>query len=208
MDWIVDFLLNFYGPVPYLIIFSILMACGLGLPIPEDITLFAAGLCCYYGLTELGWMISICLVGVLLGDSLIFWLGAHSGKRLTQHWFFQKILPENQLAQVQKKFHQGGNRLIFIARFMPGLRAPIFFTAGALHLPFRVFFFYDGSAAFLSVPAIVWAVYAFGDELESVVRWIQHFEHGIALGGFGLLGWMAWKVFQKKRAKRQASSPL
>lgn len=77
------------------------------------------------------------------------------------------------------KFHARGNKLIFAARFMPGLRAPIFFSAGTLHLPYRVFLFYDGLAALLSVPAIIGAVYYFGDHLEQVVRYIQTAQHGI-----------------------------
>ena len=64
---------------------------------------------------------------------------------------------------------------------MPGLRAPIFFSAGTLHLPYRVFLFYDGGAALISVPAIIGAVYFFGDELDRVVRVIQRIEHSLGL---------------------------
>jgi membrane protein DedA with SNARE-associated domain len=179
MDSLVDFLLNFYGPTPYFLIFGILLLCGLGLPIPEDITLFAAGVLSYYGLTRVGPMILVSLVGVLLGDLIIFTLGRHFGRKLTKRWFFHKLLPDERLNAVQKQFHQRGNRLIFAARFMPGLRAPIYFSAGTLHLPYRIFLFYDGIAALISVPLIIGSVYHFGDELDKVVRVIQHAEHGI-----------------------------
>ena len=42
-----------------------------------------------------------------------------------------------------------------LARFMPGLRAPIYFTAGTVGVKFHTFLFYDGLAALVSVPAIV-----------------------------------------------------
>ena len=71
--------------------------------------------------------------------------------------------------------------MIFAARFMPGLRAPIFFSAGTLHLPYRVFLFYDGGAALISVPLIIGSVYYFGDELDRVVRVIQRVEHSLAI---------------------------
>ena len=179
MDRLVDFLLNFYGLTPYYLIFGILLLCGFGLPIPEDITLFAAGLLSYYGMTDIGTMIGVSLFGVLLGDSCMWWLGHRFGRRLTKNRVFHKLLPDERLNAVQEKFHQHGNKLIFAARFMPGLRAPIFFSAGTLHLPYRVFLFYDGMAALISVPAIVGAVYYFGDELEHVVRVIQRIEHSI-----------------------------
>lgn len=179
MDPILDILLNFYGPVPYLILFGILFLCGIGLPIPEDVTLFAAGLSVYYGLTDLYLTVAICYFGVMIGDTLIFSLGHKYGRKLTKKWFFHKLLPDERLNSVQKKLHSQGNKLIFAARFMPGLRAPIYFSAGTLHLPYRIFFFYDGLAALLSVPAIVGLVYHYGDELDHIVRVIQGVERGV-----------------------------
>ena len=179
MDRLVDFLLNFYGPTPYFLIVGILLLCGLGLPIPEDVTLFAAGLLSYYGVTNVWLMIAICLVGVTVGDSIIYYLGYHFGRKLTKKWIFHKLLPDDRLAAVQRKFRERGNKLIFAARFMPGLRAPIFFSAGTLHLPYLVFLFYDGGAALISVPLIIGAVYYFGDELDHVVRVIQRVEHSL-----------------------------
>ena len=179
MDKIIDILLYFHGPAPYFLIFGILLICGLGLPIPEDITLFAAGLSAYYGLTQLWLVILISYCGVLFGDSVIFLLGSTYGRKLTKKWFFQQLLPEERLNSVRTEIHRRGNKLIFAARFMPGLRAPIFFSAGTLHLPYRVFLFYDGLAALISVPTIIGAVYYFGDELDHVIRVIQRVEHSI-----------------------------
>ncbi len=181
MDKIVDILLSLYGPTPYFLIFGILLACGLGLPIPEDITLFAGGLSAYYGLTSLWMTIVISIAGVILGDSLIFYLGAKYGRKLTKKWLFHKLLPDERLNAVRENFHKKGNRLIFAARFMPGLRAPIFFSAGTLHLPYRIFLLYDGLAALISIPAIISSVYFFGDELDKVVRIITKIEHSIIL---------------------------
>lgn len=181
MDRLVDFLLNFHGPTPYFLVFGILLFCGLGLPIPEDITLFAAGLLSYYGMTDLYTMIVVAFIGVLFGDTVIFLLGAKYGKQLTQKWIFHKLLPDDRLESVKKRFHEKGNLLIFAARFMPGLRAPIYFSAGTLHLPFRVFLFYDGAAALISVPTIIGLVYYAGDWLDPMVQLIQRVEHGLVL---------------------------
>jgi len=187
MDKIIDLLLSFSGPTPYFVIFGILLVCGLGVPIPEDITLFAGGLSAYYGLTGLVMTIIVAYTGVIIGDSIIFLLGSHYGEKLTKKWFFHKLLPDDRLEKVKLEFHKRGNRLIFAARFMPGLRAPIFFSAGTLHLPYRVFLFYDGLAALLSVPLIIGAVYFFGDELDKVVRTIQKIEHSIVFIIFAVL---------------------
>lgn len=203
MDTLVDFIANFYGPTPYFIIFGILLICGLGVPIPEDITLFAAGVLSYYGLTDVWTMIAVSMLGVLLGDSIIFWLGARYGRKITKKWFFARILPEERLDAVSKQLANKGNRLIFAARFMPGLRAPIFFSVGTLHVPYRVFLFYDGTAALLSVPAIVGAVYYFGDQLDHVVRVIQQIEHGIVFVIFAALIFFGAKWYRKHRKAKK-----
>ncbi|MBU6375739.1 MAG: DedA family protein [Bdellovibrionales bacterium] len=179
MDALVDFLLNFYGPVPYLIVFAILLACGLGVPIPEDITLIVGGLLSYYGLCNVWVMIAVCFLGVMIGDSAVFWLGAKYGRTLTKKWFFRKALPEERMDAVRAKFKKHGNKFIFAGRFLPGLRAPIFFSAGVLHLPFRVFFAFDGLAALVSVPTIVWVVYHFGDHIDRVINRIKNTQSGI-----------------------------
>jgi membrane protein DedA with SNARE-associated domain len=180
MDTLVDFMLNFYGPWPYAIVFGVLLLCGMGLPIPEDVTLFVAGVMAYYGVSELGPMIGVALMGVVLGDSIMYLLGARYGRWLTKRFtFFHKLLPDDRLDAVAGKFRTRGDKLLFAARFMPGFRAPIFFSAGTLHVPYRRFLMYDGGAALISVPLIIWAVYRFGDQLDEIVRFIKRIEGGI-----------------------------
>lgn len=181
VDLAIDFLINFSAPVHYLVIFLVLLACGFGLPIPEDITLILGGVLSYFGLTDVTIMIFVGLAGVMIGDSMVFLLGHRYGLRIARKGPFKRVFTEERVEKVKAMLHQRGNKLIFAARFMPGLRAPIFFTAGCLHLPFRVFFFYDFLAAILSVPAIVGLVFYFGDQLEIMVRYIKRAEHGILI---------------------------
>lgn len=189
----------FWGPLPYLMIFLLLLACGLGFPMPEDIVLFVAGLYCYEYSGNVYAMIAVCFIGVMLGDSIIFVLGAKYGRRLLQCKFFARVLHPERLGVVEKRL-QKGSYVIFLARFMPGLRAPIFFTAGVLKLPFRVFIVRDGLAAVLSVPAIVYATYYYGENLDGVIRIIKQAEHGILgliLALFGIIT-VKWLISRRR----------
>lgn len=204
MDPLIDFFLNFYGPMPYVIVFLVLLACGLGFPLPEDITLIAAGIICYYGaVSSVTLMVLICLLAVLGGDLLIFVLGAHYGRKLTKRWPFNRFLTEDRLKFAKEKFNKKGHRFIFAARFMPGLRAPIYFSAGMLHVQFRHFLLYDGLAALISVPTIVLLVYSFGDQLDLIAKKIQRVEHGIVIVVLAavLLSLMKWILKRKKEEK-------
>ncbi len=172
-------LMGLSGPVPYLLVFFLLLACGFGFPMPEDIILFAAGLMAYYKKADVGTMIVVCFCGVMIGDSLVFTVGNLYGRRIRKIGFVKRFLPPKRMKLVRKKLHEQGYKVIFAARFMPGLRTPIFFSAGTLHLPFRVFFFFDGLAALISVPTIVYAVYHFGEHVDRVVRVVKRIQFGV-----------------------------
>lgn len=203
MQEMLSFMLNFGGFMPYFLLFGILLACGLGVPIPEDITLFVGGMLAYYGVINVWITIFVCMAGVLIGDSTIFFLGAKYGRRLTDKPFFHKFLSPERLEVVKEKFHEKGNRVIFAARFMPGLRAPTYFSAGTLHLPFRVFFFYDGMAALISVPAIVWVVYHFGALADQVIGIIRQVEHSIIFVVVAIVLFLIGKWHFKRRKQKQ-----
>ena len=201
MQEMLSFMLTFGGFTPYFLLFGVLLACGLGIPIPEDITLFVAGILAYKDYINVWIAILVCMAGVLIGDSTIFFLGKKYGTTLTEKRFFHKFLPPERLAIVKEKFHEKGNKVIFAARFMPGLRAPTFFSAGTLHLPFKVFFFYDGLAALISVPTIVWVVYHFGALADEVIEVIRHVESSIVLIVVAIIVFVAvkWHLNRSKQ---------
>jgi membrane protein DedA with SNARE-associated domain len=199
MNQLVDVLLNFSGPTPYILVFLVLLACGLGVPIPEDITLFAAGIISYYGSADVTLMIIVCFVGVMVGDSTMYAFGAVYGRKLTRKAFFQKLIPAHKLAKMQTRLRKDGNKVIFAARFMPGLRAPIFFSSGMLHIPAKTFLLFDGSAALISVPTIVYLVYHFGDEVDRIIKIIKDVQFGIVGLVVIVLGVIATKIYFELR---------
>lgn len=204
-DTFFDFFLSFQGPVTYLLIFTLLVICGLGLPLPEDITLIGAGLLVYYGEANLHMMIIVSLVGVILGDTVIFLLGGRYGNSIRKKYPFNKVLNEQRYRKSKLLIKKWGNKLIFAARFMPGLRAPIFFTSGTLHLPYFTFIFYNGLAAIISVPAIIYSVWYFGGELEKVLHIIKRVEYTIAIL-IVLLFTLVVVYYKRKKKKKEESS--
>ncbi|HTL11099.1 MAG TPA: DedA family protein [Bdellovibrionota bacterium] len=181
MDRLIDFLTQFSGPwAIYAAIFGILVACGFGLPIPEDITLFTAGYLAYDGDINILATIVVCFLGVMIGDTAIFTLGHKYGRKVANRWVFRRILSPERLERVKKRLHsKRGTRIVFFARFMPGMRAAIFFSSGTLHLPYRVFLLNDGLAAGISVPTIITVVYRFGDKIDYVIKIIKKVQFGI-----------------------------
>ena len=208
MQLLIDFL-NFlqpYGSHSYFFIFGLLIACGFGLPMPEDIILIAGGILASHGVTHFGAVTITCLVGVLIGDGMVFMIGRHLGPRLKNNVLFRKLLSEKRDLQVQGVIHRFGDKVVFVARFMPGLRTPIFVTCGAYHVKLWKFLLLDGLAAIISVPLWVYVGYLFGQNLEELEKRIHQFQFGIYLIlGLVILISIAGHVIKKRAYNKVAA---
>ena len=130
---------------------GILVLCGFGLPMPEDVVLVSAGILASHGVTHFpDVVVGVCLAGVLIGDGIVFTLGRTIGPAIKKWRIFQKIMPESRDQRVQHIIHKYGDKVIFMARFMPGLRTPIFLTCGTYHIKPWKFALFDGFAALIS----------------------------------------------------------
>ncbi len=154
--------------------FGVLILCGLGLPLPEDVVLISAG--ALGQIDGRSWLSvsGVMYAGVMIGDSTIFLTGRYLGQRLlATHWFQRYLSPAKQ-ERVEAYFHRFGSMVLFVARFLPGLRAPVFFTAGSMKVRYWKFLFFDGLAALISVPFFVWLGHwlwaEFHDDLEQLDR--------------------------------------
>src|SRR6185312_6965595 len=122
-----------------------LLLCGLGLPIPEDISLIAAGYFSWRGALHISKAFAVCFVAVLAGDSLAFFLGRYFGRRVLASQLARKYFTHRRQLKVRAYFRKFGSKVVLVGRFTPGLRFTIFFTAGTLHLRPPVFLIYDFS---------------------------------------------------------------
>ncbi len=171
--WVQNYLCD-YGAYNYLFAFGILVLCGFGLPVPEDITLVAGGLVSGLKATNPHIMLAVCFAGVILGDSVIYFAGRIFGYRIQRFRPIRKILSPKRFAEVQRQFSKYGIWVLFAARFMPGLRAPIFLTSGMSHrIPFSHFVLMDGFAAIISVPVWVYLGYFFADQIPVLLEHVK-----------------------------------
>ncbi len=173
-------LVNFFQSYGYISVFVILLLCGFGLPVPEDISLVAGGIIAGLGYANVHLMLAIALAGVLIGDSIMYNLGRIFGERVLRLRLVSRILTPQRYTLVRRKFEQYGKRVIFAARFLPGLRSPIFLTAGITRfVSFWSFIGIDSFAALISVPFWVYLGYYGAHEREWLMRWVSRTQWGI-----------------------------
>lgn len=153
----------------YALILIVLLLCGFGLPIPEDITLISAGILASSGSISIEGALFISFFGVMLGDSTLFFLGKKYGRKVYTWPLFNKVFTPERVEKAETRIRRNAKYICFIARFMPGLRAPIFLTAGTMGVRSSTFLLADGSAALFSVPIWVFLGNWFGDNIDLVL---------------------------------------
>src|SRR5207302_1318142 len=100
-DWLYHFLGNFKGPALYVGVLFVLITCGLGVPLPEDVPLISGGVFAARGGGSLWMMIATGLAGILIGDSIIFRFGQTYGEKLLETRLGRTIPGE----KVQRTIH-------------------------------------------------------------------------------------------------------
>ena len=200
-----DSLIDFFTTYGSIAVFGVLLLCGFGLPIPEDITLVAGGVISSVACTvdgsflqalndcnDVHVMLLISMAGVLIGDSTMFFLGRIYGEKLLKVKFFSNIVTQKRYEWIQEKFAKHGFWLIFAARFMPGLRSPIFVVTGITRkVSYLKFLLTDGFAAIISVP--IWVYLGFWGERQ--LSYLNLLDHYVKKGQYGIFTVLGIAIF-------------
>src|SRR5882762_7276985 len=126
--------------------FAMLVAAGIGVPIPEELPVVGAGVWVgsspEYG--PLRWLIlPVCILGVVISDGLLYGVGRMWGRRLLELLFLNETAPTEKQQRIEKNFQEYGVKILLFARILPGIRSPIFIMAGIMKLPLTRFIFAD-----------------------------------------------------------------
>jgi membrane protein DedA with SNARE-associated domain len=163
---------------PYFIIFAGLLAAGLGFPIPEEIPVVTGGAWVGHPESDLRWwiMLPVCIIGVVVSDGLLYGIGRLWGPRILKYpWIKSRLLPPERLQSIEGNFNKYGVKILLFARFLPGIRSPIFITAGIMRLPFPLFLLADGIYAIPGVSLLFFLACWFTDQLIELVKKVESY---------------------------------
>jgi len=155
----------------YLGIVLFLTLTGIGLPVPEEVPIIAAGVASRAQALHWYYALPACMVGALLGDSLMYGIGRFFGaKILKDHpWWSGFLTPERERT-IEELLKKHGIKAFFVARFLVGLRSPFYLTAGILRVKYRWFLFADLICATVVISGFFGLAYLFGDRITGLVQ--------------------------------------
>ena len=197
----------------YLGIILFMVATGAGLPLPEEVAIVTAGILSAQGQLNPWLAFGACLVGALAGDCLMYWLGRHFGRRVLKerHWWNRFFHPERE-AQIEQMLQKHDFKVLFLARFLVGLRSPVYLASGILRLPFRRFLMIDLVCATIVIATFFGLSYflshRFGD---AIYGWIRRAEWSVTAVVIAVICGVSiyyWRRHRRKLAMQAVAEAL
>ncbi len=188
------------GSLPLVV--SALLAAGLGVPIPEDPVVLAAGVLAHR--TPLPWwvLLPVVYVSAIGADCILFAFGRHFGGALLSHYPFKWLASSRRYARVSELLARHGQYAVFVGRHLPGLRSLVFVSAGMAKMRFASFVFWDALAGLLTLPTVFGLGYLFSAHVAAVQAGLARFEHWLA-AALGLVLLIAWGIWSARAPHRR-----
>ena len=193
-----DFLAHF----TYAAVFGLLVAGGVGVPVPEELIQLTVGYLARRGVLSLVPGIVVAWAGLVVGDFLLFRLGRSHGPRFLESRHVARVFTPRRRAFVERHFARHPILTIVLARHASGFRLPVFVMAGASGVRSRTFLLADGLSALASVPLVVGAGWYFAGHIEELKRQIRWVELAVAVAA--LLGAAAWVLLARRQERKAA----
>lgn len=139
----------------YIVLFAALLLELIALPLPGEVLMSYTGFLIYQG--NLNWLASILIggTGASLGMTLSYWIGFKLGKPFFEKYGHRFHMGPDKIEKTSYWFTKHGNKLLFIAYFIPGVRHITGYFSGITRLPFRTFSLFAYSGAFIWVTVFI-----------------------------------------------------
>jgi len=167
----------------YLGILVTLLLGSLGVPIPEEMPIVAAGILSHEGLARWWLALPVCVLGVLSGDTVLYWAGRRWGERVLGWRVVRRVLTPPRAEWLETAYREHAMKTVAMARHVTGLRAAAFLTAGIARVPFWKFILADAAAAAVSVPLAFGLAYFFTHQIGAILADVHRVERWLALAG-------------------------
>jgi membrane protein DedA with SNARE-associated domain/rhodanese-related sulfurtransferase len=162
-------------------VFLNVLALQAGLPVPAYPALLVAGAYAAMGGRPLWQLVAVGIAAALVADTGWYLAGRKFGIRILGTLCRLSLSPDSCVRQTESIFQRFGPTSMLFAKFVPGFASVATALAGAMHLRYVVFVFFDAIGAGLWVGLGVGLGYVFRDAINDVMSTLS------SLGQYGLM---------------------
>lgn len=167
--------------------------------VQEDAAVFGAAGLAAMGVAPTAVIFGVALAGLTASDVWKYWAGRLAGK----HAWARKIAEKPAALAAKERIVKHLAASMFVARFVPGTRVPLYVAAGVFRAPFLLFFIYVAASGALYLALAFALVRALGEIAgEEAAGRLPFVVVGLALLYIGFLAFRRWRA--KRRAGAEA----
>jgi len=184
----------------YALLFSIVLAEELGLPLPALPLLMAAGALAGAGRLSFGIALAVATAASLGGDLVWYEAGRRRGASVLNLLCRISLEPDSCVRKTEDVFGRYGARALLIAKFVPGLGTVAPPLAGIFQMKRLRFLSFDALGSLIWAGSYMTLGYAFRHSLATLARHVARTGGTLAaVVGLGAFAYVAWKYVQRRR---------
>src|SRR5947207_68360 len=184
----------------YLALAGLVGAESIGIPVPGETALIAAGILAHHGRFQIELVIVVAATAAIVGDNIGYLIGRKGGRALLLRAGPLEERRRRFLERGEPFFERHGPKAVFLGRWIAGLRIAAAWLAGINRMRWPVFLFWN------ALGGICWAVsvgvlaYALGHSAERVLKAAGAIgAGGVVLGGIAAFVWLRLRRRRRQR---------
>lgn len=186
----------------YLVVFAVVLAEAIGLPVPAALALVAAGAAAASGALHPIVVLLLSVAAMALGDLLLYVLGRYMGWRLLGLLCKISANPETCILRSAESFYKRGKITLVIAKFIPGINTMAAPLAGSMNMRLDQFLRLDLAGASLYTIAYFTVGFLFRNFLVTITQSFRTAGH--AVGAAIVAGIAAYVVYRVWLYRKQS----
>jgi membrane-associated protein len=174
----------------------------MGIPLPGETALIAAGVLASEGHLSIELVIVIAGGAAILGDNVGFWIGRKGGRRLLELPGPLEHHRRRLIVRGEQIFERHGGKTVFFGRWFSGLRIASAWLAGVNRMPWGTFLVYNALGGIAWAVSVGMLAYWAGHSADDVLKTVGI--GGLAVAFVVLAAFVVWRW----RRSRAASPEL
>ncbi len=200
-------LISLVSEFGYLAITAMLVAGGMGAPVPEELIQLTVGYLARRGVLHFAPALVAAYLGIVAGDLLFFQFARRHGPKLLASRKVSRVLTPSRRALLERHFSRHAFLTIVVARHTSGFRLAAYALAAMHGVRPATFLLADAFSALLSVPLVVSLGYLFAAHIEEVKKRVHEVELALAVAVILIGAAIVFVKWWRGRALNRSASP-
>ncbi len=142
--------------------------------------------------------------GSIAGIMIIYSVGRRYGDAVLDFFsgsFLGRLFPLRMIERAKRKFNQRGDLIVFLNRFLPGMRAPICFAAGMVGIKAPKVFLFSLVSVLIWNAFLITAGFYVGATWDEASRFLRNYTIGASCILIAMLILLTFAYFRKRRSR-------